>query len=56
MEDCKPITSPMKISCKLSKYDDSKYTDQRKYRSMIDSLLYVTKNILDVMQVVRQVA
>jgi hypothetical protein len=29
MEDCKPIITPMQTSCKLSKYDDSKSTDQR---------------------------
>jgi hypothetical protein len=27
MEDCKTVTTPMKTSCKLRKYDDSKYTD-----------------------------
>ena len=42
MEDCKPITTPMQTSCKLSKDDDSKPTDQRKYREMIGILLYVT--------------
>jgi hypothetical protein len=42
MEDCKPVTTPMQTSCKLSKDDDSKSTYQRKYRSMIGSLLYVT--------------
>jgi hypothetical protein len=52
MEDCKPITTPMKTNCKLRKDDDSKSTDQRKYRSMIGSLLYVTTSRLDVMQVV----
>jgi hypothetical protein len=55
MEDCKPITTPMKTSCKLSKDDDSKSTDQRQYMSMIGSLLYVTTFRLDVMQVVGQV-
>jgi hypothetical protein len=38
MEDCKPVTTPMQTSCNLKKYDDSKYTNQRKYRSMIGSL------------------
>jgi hypothetical protein len=42
MEDCKPVITPMQTSCKLSKDDDSKSTDQRQYRSMIGSLLYVT--------------
>jgi hypothetical protein len=56
MEDCKPITTPMQTSCKLSKYDDSKSTDQRQYRSMISSLLYVTTSRPDVMHTVGQVA
>jgi hypothetical protein len=49
MEDCKPVTTPMQTSCKLRKDDDSKSTDQRKYRSMIGSLLYVTTSRPDVM-------
>jgi hypothetical protein len=50
MEDCKPVITPMQTSCKLSKDDDSKSTDQRKYRSMIGILLYVTTSRPDVMQ------
>jgi Asp-tRNA(Asn)/Glu-tRNA(Gln) amidotransferase C subunit len=42
IEDCKPVTTHMKTSCKLRKDHDSKSTDQRKYRSMIGILLYVT--------------
>jgi hypothetical protein len=45
----------MQTSCKLSKFDDSKYTDQRQYKSMIGSLLYVTTSKLDAMQVFGQV-
>jgi hypothetical protein len=56
MEDCKPVITPIQTSCKLSKDDDSKSTDQRKYMSMIGSLLYVTKSRPDVMQAVGQVA
>jgi hypothetical protein len=50
MEDCKPVNTPMQTSCKFSKDDDSKDADQRQYRSMIDSLLYVTSSRPDVMQ------
>jgi hypothetical protein len=50
MEDCKLVNTPMQTSCKLSKYDDSKATYQRQYRSMIDNLLYVTTSRPDVMQ------
>jgi hypothetical protein len=56
MEDCKPIITPMQTSCKLSKDDESKSTDQRQYRSMICSLLYVIASRPDVMQAVGQVA
>jgi hypothetical protein len=56
MEYCKPVTTPMKTSCKLRKDDDSNSTNQRKYRSMIGSLLYVTSSRPYVMQAVRQVA
>jgi hypothetical protein len=56
MEYCKPITTPMQTNCKLSKDDDSKSTDQRKYRSMIGILLYVTTSRPDVMKVVGHVA
>jgi hypothetical protein len=55
MEDCKLVTTPMQTSCKLSKDDDSKSTDHRKYKSMIGSLLYVTSSRPDVMQEVGQV-
>jgi hypothetical protein len=49
MEDCKPVITPMQTSCKLRKDDDSKSTDQRQYRSLIESLLYVTTSRPDVM-------
>jgi hypothetical protein len=49
MEDCKPVSTPMQTSCKLSKDDDSKATNQRQYRSMIGKLLYVTTSIPYVM-------
>jgi hypothetical protein len=56
IEDCKPVITPMQTSCKLRKYDDSKSTYQRQYRSMIGTLLYVTTSTLYVMQEVGQVA
>jgi hypothetical protein len=52
MEDCKPVTTHMQTNCKLRKDDDSKSTDQRQYRSMIGSLLYMAASRPDVMQVV----
>ena len=56
IEDCKPVITPMQTSCKLSKDDDSKSTNQRQYRSMIGNLLYVTTSRPYVMQAVGQVA
>jgi hypothetical protein len=56
MEDYKPIITPMQTSCKLRKDDDSKYTYQRQYRSMIGSLLYVKTSRPDVMQAIGLVA
>jgi hypothetical protein len=55
MEDYKPITTLMKTNCKLIKYDDSKSTNQRQYRSMIGSLLYVTTSRPDVTKAIGQV-
>ena len=45
----------MVTGCKLSIDDSSKDVDQRLYRSMIGSLLYVTASRLDVMQAIGQV-
>ena len=52
MEDCKPVTTPMVTGCKLRKDDESKEVDQKMYRSIIGSLLYVTTSRLDFMQAV----
>ena len=56
MEYHKPVITPMQTNCKLSKDDDSKSTDQRKYRSMIGRILYVKTYTLYVIHAVGQVA
>ena len=56
MEYCKPVGTPMVTGCKLSNTDDSESVEQKIYRSMIGSLLYVTTTRSDVMNVVCQVA
>ena len=56
MEDCKPILTLMVTGCKLSIDNSSKDVDQRLYRSMIGSLLYVTTSRPDVMQAFGQVS
>jgi hypothetical protein len=55
LEDCKPISTPMTVGCKVSKDDESKAIDPKHYRSMIESLLYVTTSRLDVKKAVGMV-
>jgi hypothetical protein len=52
MEDSSPVSTPMVVGCKLSKDDISPNVDQRTYRSMIGSILYITTSHLDIVQVV----
>jgi hypothetical protein len=52
MEDSSSVSTPMVVGCKLSKVDISPDVDQRTYRSMIGSLLYITTSHPDIMQVV----
>ena len=56
MEDSKPLSTPMVTSCILSKDDDYLEVDHTMYRSMTESLLYVTTTRPNVMQVVGLVA
>ena len=42
MQDCKPMSTPMTTSEKLSKDDDFEKIDEGLYRSLIGSLLYLT--------------
>ena len=55
MEDSKPLGTPMVTRCKLRKNDDSPNVDQRSYRSMIGSQLYITTSHPDIMHVVGMV-
>lgn len=56
MEDCKPVNTPMVTGYKFSMEYLSKDANQRMYRSMIGSLLYVTNSRPDVMQAIGQIA
>ena len=51
-EYCKPVSSPMEIGCKLYGYDESPHVDQKLFRSMIGSLLYITPSRQDITLVV----
>ena len=56
MQDCKPVGTPKVTGSKLSQTDDSENVEQKMYRYMIDSLLYVTATRPDVMHAVCQAA
>ena len=49
MEDSSLVSTPMVVGCKLSKNDISPDVDQRTYRSMIGTLLYITTSHPDIM-------
>ena len=55
MEDSSSISTPMVVGCKLRKDDLSPNVNQRTYRLMIGSLLYITTPRPDIMQVVGMV-
>lgn len=56
MEDCKPVGTPMVISCRLLKEDDSPSVDEKEYKSMIEKLHYVVHSRPDIAHVVGFVA
>jgi hypothetical protein len=49
MDDAKPISTPMGINGNLDSDASGNMVDQKRYRSMIGSLLYVTASRPDVM-------
>jgi hypothetical protein len=55
MEDSYLVSTPMVVGCKLSKDDISPDVDQRTYRSMIGSILYITTSRPDIMQAIGMV-
>jgi hypothetical protein len=55
MEYSSPVNTPMVVGFKLSKDDISPNVDQRTYRSMIGSILYITTSRPNIMQVVGMV-
>jgi len=49
LEDCKVMNTPMHPTCILSKEDTGPKVDQKLYRGMIGSLLYLTASRLDIL-------
>jgi hypothetical protein len=42
MEDSKAMATPMSTTTTLDAYEEGEHVDQKEYRSMIGSLLYLT--------------
>ena len=42
MENCNPVSIPMEPGAKLSKYDEGERVDGNRYRSLVESLRYLT--------------
>ncbi|KAK2381799.1 putative mitochondrial protein [Trifolium repens] len=49
LEDCKPMTTPMHPTSSLSKEETGSKVDQKLYRGMIGSLLYLTASRPDIL-------
>ncbi len=49
LEDCKVMNTPMHPTCNLSKEDEGAKVDQKLYRGMIGSLLYLTASRPDIL-------
>jgi hypothetical protein len=56
MAELKPVSTPMSSVASLGPDEDVKTMDQREYRSMISSLLYVTVTRSDIQIVVGRCA
>jgi hypothetical protein len=52
MAELKPVSTPMSMAAALDPDENGNAVDQREYRSMIDSLLYLTVTQLDIQFVV----
>jgi hypothetical protein len=48
MDDSKPLSTPMSTTTTLDADEDGKLVDQKEYRSMISSLLYLTATRPDI--------
>jgi hypothetical protein len=52
MAELKPVSTPMSFAVSLGPDEDGEAVDQREYRSMISSLLYLTATQPDIQFVV----
>src|SRR5262249_46179934 len=49
MESCKSVDIPLAMNVKLSKFDESQPSNEKNYKSLVGSLLYLTATRLDLM-------
>ncbi|KAG6494715.1 hypothetical protein ZIOFF_042476 [Zingiber officinale] len=56
MENCKPVSTPMAVSDKLSKSDGVGKSDARLFRSLVGSIIYLTNTWPDIIQVVSMIS
>jgi hypothetical protein len=52
MDELKPVSTPMSMTTSLDPDENTKVVDQREYRSMISSLLYITMTQPDIQFIV----
>ncbi|KAG6506237.1 hypothetical protein ZIOFF_031559 [Zingiber officinale] len=50
MLSCKPVPTPMALNEKLQQEDDSEMADEKLYRSLVGSLIYLTNTRPDIVQ------
>jgi hypothetical protein len=48
MAEFKPVSTPMSMATSLGPEEDGKVVNQREYKSMIDSLMYLTVTRLNI--------
>jgi hypothetical protein len=48
MAELKPVSTPMSSAASLGPNEDGEAVDQREYKSMIDSLMYLIVTRLDI--------
>ncbi|KAM2708647.1 hypothetical protein FF1_045239 [Malus domestica] len=56
MEDCKPISTPMKCGVKLTKHDKGESVDPTFFKSLVGSLHYLACTRPDIIYVIRLVS
>lgn len=56
MENCKPVSTPMAVNEKLQRDDRAQIFDQKIFRSLVESLIYLTNTRPDIIHYVSLVS